>query len=233
MIDVMDYYGLVVALGRKVHARLGEAGKSVELDDLIQQGFIGLLSAESRYDPDEGTQFATFAYPRIRGAINDYLRSMDLLSQRDRQLVKELVAASETCTQVLGREPTRIELAAEMGVAEEDVDTAGLLGRIGEDPTNFSSDDASYTAPATDPSQEEELRGHKLGEDMQFCLDQVDEVERAVVVFRFWKDLTLQKVSDLVQKPLQTVYNIEKRARRKLMDCLTGKGWDVADVILM
>ncbi|MDN5342274.1 MAG: polymerase sigma factor FliA [Oceanotoga sp.] len=63
--------------------------KSVELDDLIQEGVIGLLQSYERYDPKHGATFYTYAMTRIRGAMLDYLRKIDWLPKEVRHLVKK------------------------------------------------------------------------------------------------------------------------------------------------
>jgi len=72
---ITPHYGLVIYAAKQMHRRLTEAGKTgVDLSELIQQGFVGLLEAGSKYDPDRNVPFAGFASPRIHGAIVDYLR---------------------------------------------------------------------------------------------------------------------------------------------------------------
>ncbi|MFO0915406.1 MAG: sigma-70 family RNA polymerase sigma factor [Pirellulales bacterium] len=87
--------GLVKSLAVKVHRSLSAR---VELDDLIAYGELGLAEAAQQYEPDQGTQFTTFAYYRIRGAIYDGLAKMGAFSrsqyrrQRKQQLANELLA---------------------------------------------------------------------------------------------------------------------------------------------
>ena len=88
MINVEHYYGLVIYHAKKLYAALSEAGKGeseIELEDFIQEGFVGLLEARRRYDPRRGASFATFATPRIAGAMADFLRKRDPLAVRERQ----------------------------------------------------------------------------------------------------------------------------------------------------
>jgi len=76
---------------------------SVEIDDLIQAGLIGLMEAARNFDPDAGAQFETFAGQRIRGAMLDLLREADWLPRQVRRNMREIEAALQRCEQRLGR----------------------------------------------------------------------------------------------------------------------------------
>jgi RNA polymerase sigma factor (sigma-70 family) len=83
--NIEDYYGLVIYLAKKIHTTL--ARPDIDLKDLIQEGFTGLLDARSRYDPKhkQGAAFATFATHCIKGTIRNFLRKQKftLLSIED------------------------------------------------------------------------------------------------------------------------------------------------------
>lgn len=93
----------------------------VEADDLVNQGVIGLLDAIDRFDPQKGVPFPVFAEIRVRGAIMDYLRSLDWLPRSSRGRLKEYEEALKMLEQKLGREPTPKELGDLLGVDEEEV----------------------------------------------------------------------------------------------------------------
>lgn len=87
---------------------------SVELDDLIQAGTLGLLEALGRFDASQGASFATFANQRIRGAMLDELRSRDWLPRSVRRHARAMDAAIHRLEQRLGRAPEEHEIAAEL-----------------------------------------------------------------------------------------------------------------------
>ena len=66
MIDVMEYYGLVIYTAREVQGGLLSAGIDIAVDDLVQEGAVGLLEAAQRFDAERGIKFATFARPPAR-----------------------------------------------------------------------------------------------------------------------------------------------------------------------
>lgn len=109
-----QYAPLVRRLALQLIARLPA---SVDLDDLIQAGMIGLLDASSRYQDDQGAKFETYAGQRIRGAMLDELRANDWVSRGLRQSSRSVAKAIQSQEQKRGRHPTEGEIAAELQLA--------------------------------------------------------------------------------------------------------------------
>ncbi|GAA3905158.1 RNA polymerase sigma factor FliA [Halomonas cibimaris] len=93
---------------------------SIELDDLIQAGTVGLLEALSRFDASQGASFATFASQRIRGAMMDELRTRDWLPRSVRRASRSVDEAVRRLEQRLGRAPEETEIAGELDMALAD-----------------------------------------------------------------------------------------------------------------
>jgi RNA polymerase sigma factor for flagellar operon FliA len=108
---------LVKKLAHLMRAKLPP---SVEVDDLIQAGMIGLLDAISRYEETHGAQFETYAVQRIRGAMLDELRSSDWMPRNMRQNMRKIEVAMTEAQQKLGRPPTESEVAARMKLSLAD-----------------------------------------------------------------------------------------------------------------
>jgi len=110
--DLLTQYApLVRRLALQLIAKLPA---SVELDDLIQVGMLGLLDAGSRYKDDQGAKFETYASQRIRGAMIDELRANDWVSRGLRQSSRGVAKAVHAQEQKLGRSPTEGEIAQEL-----------------------------------------------------------------------------------------------------------------------
>ena len=101
---------------------------SVEVDDLIQVGLIGLMDALERFDGNQGAQFESYATQRIRGAMLDDLRDADWLPRHIRQKSRQIETAISRLEQRFGRPPAESEISAEMGVALEEYQT--MLGDV-------------------------------------------------------------------------------------------------------
>src|SRR3990167_418450 len=113
---------------RLAHYMMAKLPASVEVDDLIQVGLIGLSDALSRYEASQGVQFETFAIQRIRGAMLDELRGNDWMSRGSRKSQKEIETTMRRLEHRLGRSPIESEIAAEMGLSLADYQS--LLGKV-------------------------------------------------------------------------------------------------------
>ncbi|OCG60078.1 RNA polymerase sigma factor FliA [Gilliamella sp. Nev3-1] len=107
-IDWKQYIHLVRNEALKLAVRLPT---TVELDDLLQVGYIGLLDTIKRYDATQGNTFATFAIPRIQGAMLDELRSRDWLPRQTRKKIKDVTAAINELEKTLGITPNDHQIA--------------------------------------------------------------------------------------------------------------------------
>ncbi|WP_024303815.1 RNA polymerase sigma factor FliA [Pseudogulbenkiania sp. MAI-1] len=114
-IDVEAHAPLVKKIAKLLIARLPA---SVELDDLIQVGIIGLIEAARQFDPMQGVQFDTFASQRIRGAMLDELRREDWLPRQARRQAKQIEDAIHQLEQREGRPPLESEIADFLGLPQ-------------------------------------------------------------------------------------------------------------------
>jgi RNA polymerase sigma factor for flagellar operon FliA len=108
---VSEHAPLVKKLAHQMKAKLPP---SVEVDDLIQAGMMGLLDAVSRYEETHGAQFETYAVQRIRGAMLDELRSSDWMPRSMRQNMRKIEIAMNALQQRLGRAPNESEVARQL-----------------------------------------------------------------------------------------------------------------------
>lgn len=102
---------------RIAHHMMLKLPGSVEVDDLIQSGMMGLLDAASRYDELRGAQFETYAAQRIRGAMLDELRGADWLPRSMRRDMRRIETAISRLQQKLGKMPNETEIAGELGMS--------------------------------------------------------------------------------------------------------------------
>jgi len=92
---------------------------SVDKEDLIEAGIVGLIDAVDKYDPARNCKFSTYARFRIKGAIFDELRSLDIIPKSMRQKSKQIEETYAKLENKLGRSPTDKEMADELGITEE------------------------------------------------------------------------------------------------------------------
>jgi RNA polymerase sigma factor for flagellar operon FliA len=101
---------------RLAHHMKAKLPPSVEVDDLIQAGMMGLLDAINRYEETHGAQFETYAVLRIRGAMLDELRNSDWMPRSTRQNMRKVEGAMNSLQQKLGRAPTESEVAKSLKI---------------------------------------------------------------------------------------------------------------------
>ncbi|MHB1215970.1 MAG: RNA polymerase sigma factor FliA [Thiobacillus sp.] len=111
--QITKYAPLVKRIAYHMMARLPA---SVEVDDLIQVGLIGLMDAVSRFDGNQGAQFESYATQRIRGSMLDELREADWLPRHVRQKSRQIESAIHRLEQRNGKSPTEQEISAELGM---------------------------------------------------------------------------------------------------------------------
>ena len=102
---------------RLAHHLIAKLPASVQIDDLIQAGLIGLMDAITRFEEGQGAQFETYASQRIRGAMLDELRSADWMPRGVRQAQRKIENATLKAEQKLGRSATEKEIAEVLGVS--------------------------------------------------------------------------------------------------------------------
>jgi RNA polymerase sigma factor FliA len=102
---------------RLAHHLIAKLPASVQIDDLIQAGLIGLMDAITRFEEGQGAQFETYASQRIRGAMLDELRSADWMPRGVRQAQRKIETATLKAEQKLGRSASEKEIAEVMGVS--------------------------------------------------------------------------------------------------------------------
>jgi RNA polymerase sigma factor for flagellar operon FliA len=102
---------------RMAHHLATRLPASVQIDDIIQAGLIGLMDAANRFEEAQGNRFETYATQRIRGAMLDELRQNDWLPRSMRRSLRQIEKAMHTLEQRLGRAPTETEVAREMNIS--------------------------------------------------------------------------------------------------------------------
>jgi len=102
---------------RMAHHMVARLPASVQIEDLMQAGMLGLMDALGRFEEGLGAQFETYATQRIRGAMLDELRRSDWLPRSVRQVQRKIESAMQRSEHKLGRSPSDAEMAAELGVA--------------------------------------------------------------------------------------------------------------------
>src|SRR5580693_1889690 len=110
---ILEHLPQVRLIARRIHERLPE---SVNLEDLISTGTIGLIAAIDRFDPRHNVKLKTYAEYKIRGAILDSLRGLDWAPRQQRKRSKQIESAIQGLEQKLHRSPTEEEIAGHLNL---------------------------------------------------------------------------------------------------------------------
>lgn len=213
---VTENTGLIWSIARRYF------GRGVEPDDLFQLGCVGFLKAVEGFDTAYGTQFSTYAVPKIAGEIRRFLRDDGAVkvSRSVKERAAAIKKARERLTGDFGRDPTISELSEALGLSPEEIAAAetatsateSIQRQTGEE--GFSLEDVL----CTDGMEEKLLERMALQE----ALARLNDKERLVIQLRYYHSLTQQRVAGLIGVSQVQVSRIEKRAlaalREKLCD---------------
>ena len=212
---ILDNSGLIWSVARRYY------GRGVDPEDLYQLGCLGFLKAVRGFDLNYGTQFSTYAVPKIAGEIRRFLRDDGTVkvSRSIKELAVSLRQARQELSHRLGREPTVGELADATGVEPEEIaaaetavqSVASLHSENGEDGFTLESVLGSV-------GMEEELVEHLT---LRQAIDELPERERTVICLRFYKNLTQDRISRVLGVSQVQVSRIERRAVTHLRAKLT------------
>ncbi len=221
------YHGKVLLLARRVYERLS-SDASVELDDLVSNGAIGLLDAFDRFDASRGIQFSTFAEYRIRGQMYDALRANDTFTRRRRQEQKRLYDAQETVRRQTGRDPEPREVAGYLGISLDDywrrVDKVKPVSHVSLDQTGSDGDDdRPLLEKLTDderPEAETRLLVREVREHLKAAIGELPERQRHCVLMYYGKEMSLAEIAEVygvtVSRISQIISGARKTLRKKL-----------------
>lgn len=207
---LLENNGLIWSVVRRYY------GRGVEPDDLYQLGCLGFLKAVQGFDPEFGTQFSTYAVPKIAGEIRRFLRD-DGPVKVSRGLKERGVgirAARSRLSSSLGREPSLSELAEETGLAPEDIAAAETaIDPVISLQTETGTDGLTLEGLLTTGNEEEGLVEHIT---LRTAISQLPDREQQVLLLRYYKGLTQMNTARVLGVSQVQVSRLERRALDRL-----------------
>ena len=193
-------------------------GRGVDPDDLYQLGCIGFLKAMRGFDPAYGTQFSTYAVPKIAGEIRRFLR--DDGSVKVSRSIKERAAvirgARMILGQRLGREPTVSEVAAETGIAPEDVVACDVASVPAESLQRETGEDGFTLESVLSDGGSEDALVERVA--LREAIRALPERERMVIALRYYRGMTQAAAARVLGISQVQVSRIEKKAVSRLRE---------------
>jgi len=188
---------------RLAHHMMAKLPPSIQVDDLIQVGLIGLSEALTRFEASQGVQFETFATQRIRGAMIDELRENDWMSRGSRKSQKEIEVALTRLEHKLGRSASESEIAAELGM--ELAEYQALLYKVKgtqlvylEDMTGSGEGEDGFldrhmVDGDSDPMQL--LRNQRIRDSLVTAIKSLPEREQYIMSMYYEQDMNLKEIA--------------------------------------
>ena len=212
---VLRNSGLIWSIARRFF------GRGVDPDDLYQLGCVGFIKAINGFDLSYGTQFSTYAVPKITGEIRRFLRDDGSIkvSRSMKERAYTIRQARGMLEQQLGREPTLSEIASETGLLPEEIAacesavaaTDSLQRETGEDGLTLEHLFGDF-------GQEEKLIEHV---SLTEALAQLPPKEQMVVKLRYYRGMTQQAASKILNVSQVQISRLERRAMDRLRELLS------------
>lgn len=209
---ILENSGLIWSVTRRF------LGRGAEAEDMYQLACLGFLKAIEGFDLEFGTQFSTYAVPKIAGEIRRFLRDDGAVkvSRGIKERAVTIKTAKNHLTNTLGREPTVGEVAEYTGISPEDIAIAESATSSVESIHQTNGEDGFTLENVLTDTQSEDTLLEKMA--LRQALERLPERESAVIKLRYFHGLTQQKVSFLLGVSQVQVSRIEKKALEKLRD---------------
>ncbi len=213
---------LVKRIAQHLLARLPD---SVQLDDLIQSGMIGLLEAARKYDASKGASFETYAGIRIRGAMMDEIRKGDWVPRSVHRNSRRISEAIKKIEDKHGRDARDAEIAEEMGVSLDEyhgISRDSLSGRL------FSYEEVIETGEGNVDAEPEQagnlfdaLQRDAFQTKLAEAIDSLPEKEKLVLSLYYNEELNLKEIGQILSVSESRVSQIHSQAAMRLRSRLS------------
>ena len=208
--------GLVRKIAWHMHGRVKSA---VEIEDLIQIGMYGLVTAAQNYVVKEGVSFASYAGIRIRGEIVDHLRRNSNLCRTTIQMQQKYNASFEKLSRQLQREPKNSEIAKDMGLEASELDNwEQAFAANTHQSLDSVYDEFSIWFASKDQSPEDELSDNELRENLVEALKTLPEREAMLIQLYYVEELNVYEIAEVLEITTGRVSQIKKSAISRLRE---------------
>lgn len=210
---------------RIAHHLIGRLPASVQLDDLIQSGMIGLIEAARNYDKNKGASFTTYAGIRIRGAMLDEIRKGDWAPRSVHRNTRKVAQAIHEVENALGRDARDIEVADNLGIPLEEYhqmlqDTNGArifaLEDLGVSEDYFQAAGSNQHHGPLEGVQKEDFKKTLAGE-----ISKLPEKEKLVLALYYDEELNLREVGEVLGVSESRISQIHSQAMLRLQSRMT------------
>lgn len=207
---ISENSGLIWSVARRF------LGRGAEADDLYQLGCLGFLKAVDGFDQNFGTQFSTYAVPKIAGEIRRFLRDDGAVkvSRGIKEQAAIIKSTRNLLLNALGREPTLQEISNQTGISPEEIAFAETATAATESINREAGEDGFTLESVLSNTESEDTMVEKIS--LRQAIDRLPEREATVIRMRYYHGLTQQRVSKVLSVSQVQVSRIEKKAISRL-----------------
>ena len=212
---IKENSGLIWSVARRFF------GRGTEADDLYQLGCVGFLKAIDGFDESFGTQFSTYAVPKISGEIRRFLRDDGSVkvSRSIKEQAQKIKSVRTELEQRFGREPLLSEISAETGLTPEEIAFAETATGPAESLQRETGEDGfTLEHVLTDLNGEERMIEQV---SLRYAIEQLPEKEKKTIYLRYFHGMTQESASRVLGVSQVQVSRLERRAVDKLRKVLT------------
>lgn len=212
---VTENAGLIWSIARRY------AGRGTELEDLYQLGCLGFLKAVEGFDPAFGTQFSTYAVPKISGEIRRFLRDDGAVkvSRGIKEQAAAIRVARNRLSVALGRDPTVQEIANQTGLSPEEIALAETATAATESIQRECGDEGFSLEQILTDTESEERMVERIA--LTQAIGRLPEREATVIKLRYFHGLTQQRIARVLDVSQVQISRIEKKALAHLKELLS------------
>lgn len=225
---LIKYLPLVEKAARNAKVKSAE----YDYDDLVSMGFVGLMDALEKFEPEREVPFENYAYIRIRGSIIDAVRKNAPVPRSRLQKLNEYYKVKETLEQVLKRVPTEVEICSELGIDANQLkdlhETVHMLANISLDETLFQEDSEGLTRldfieDDTQLSPEDLMINEELEELLHEAISQLNDREQTILQLIYKEELLLKDIAYIFDISTPRVSQIHGQIIIKLRDYMQNQ----------
>ena len=212
---VKENAGLIWSVARRFQ------GRGTEMDDLYQLGCLGFLKAVEGFDVNFGTQFSTYAVPKISGEIRRFLRDDGAVkvSRGIKEQAAAIKAVRNALSNALGREPTVNEISRQTGFSLEEIALAETATAATESIQRQCGEEGFSLEDVLTDTESEEKMVEKIA--LRQAISNLPERERRVIQLRYFHGLTQERVAKVLEVSQVQVSRIEKKAIALLRELMS------------
>ena len=213
---INDHTNLVKKISWHLHARVNSI---IDIEDIIQIGMLGLISAAQNYIPQKNASFASYASIRVKGEILDFLRRSSNLDRTTITIKKNSEKAINNLRNKLGREPFEDEIACELGMSSQKyLEWSHAFEASVVKSLEDSYDDYSNWFITHDLNPEEQINEVELRANLKESLKTLEGKEALIIQLYFVEELNIYEIAEVMDVTTGRVSQIKTSAIKKIRE---------------